>query len=64
MARGLYQLYRDEKKHEDRTKKMLTELERNNDHLHQSNLKLVELLLDIQVKDEMSRRSRSSAWTP
>ena len=56
-ARGLYQLYRDEQRHEERTRRMLDELERNNRALHQSKLKLLEKLLDVQVKDDLSRHA-------
>jgi hypothetical protein len=58
-ARGLYQLYRDEKKHEEKTRKMLTELERNNEQLFDSKLRLVEMLLDVQVKDELARQAEA-----
>lgn len=58
---GLYQLYKEEKKHEERTKEMLDELEQNNVAMHHSKLRLVELLLDVDAKDDMSRAAAADA---
>lgn len=58
---GLYQLYKEEKKHEERTKEMLEELEQNNVAMHHSKLRLVELLLDVDAKDDMSRAAAAEA---
>ena len=54
-AQGLFKLFDEEKRQEQQTRKMLDELEKNNEALQKSKMKLIEKLLDIQLKDVMSR---------
>ena len=55
-VKGLYGLYKEEKKHEARTQRMLQELEKNSQQMQSAKVRLIEKLLDIQMKDEMSRQ--------
>ena len=59
-AKNLYDLYREERKHEERAKKTLQELERNNEQLQMTKMALLEKILDIQVKDELARNEQAS----
>jgi hypothetical protein len=54
-AEGLFKLFDDEKRQEQQTRKMLEELEKNNEALQRAKMTLIEKLLDVQVKDVMSR---------
>lgn len=54
-SKALYDLFRSEKKQEDKTRLMLDDLEQNSAQLQKAKVQLIEKLLDIQVKDEMSR---------
>lgn len=54
-AQGLFKLFDAEKNQETVTRKMLDELERNNEQMTKAKMKLIEKLLDIQLKDELSR---------
>lgn len=60
-AKGLYNLYREEKKQEEKTKKMLDELSQNAQQMQVSRMRLIEKLLDISVKDEISRKFHNDA---
>lgn len=54
-AEGLYKLFDEEKRQEQQTRKMLDELERNNEALQRAKMRLIEKLLDVQLKDVLSR---------
>jgi hypothetical protein len=55
-VQGLYGLYKDEKKHEAKTQRMLQDLEKNSQQMQAAKVRLIEKLLDIQLKDEVSRQ--------
>ena len=55
-SKALYNLHQEEKRHEDRTRQILSELEENSKQTTTARVKLIEKLLDIAVKDEMSRK--------
>lgn len=54
-SKALYDLFKTEKKHEDRTKQTLDDLEQNSAALQRAKVQLVEKLLDVAVKDELSK---------
>ncbi|KAJ9469170.1 hypothetical protein DIPPA_11615 [Diplonema papillatum] len=53
-VRGLFDLYQEEKRTEERTKNTLRELQRNSDEVLRAKLRVIEKLLDLKVKDEVS----------
>lgn len=53
-SKALYDLFKSEKRHEERTRHMLDDLEHNSSALQRSKVQLIEKLLDIAVKDEVS----------
>eukprot|EP01065_Artemidia_motanka_P029826 TRINITY_DN35898_c0_g1_i1.p1 TRINITY_DN35898_c0_g1~~TRINITY_DN35898_c0_g1_i1.p1 ORF type:complete len:810 (+),score=365.46 TRINITY_DN35898_c0_g1_i1:58-2487(+) len=52
--RGLYDLYQEERRREEKTKASLRTLQENSDELLRSKMRLVEKVLDIKVKDELA----------
>jgi hypothetical protein len=54
-SKALYDLFKTEKKHEDRTKQTLEDLEQNSASFQRAKVQLVEKLLDVAVKDEISK---------
>eukprot|EP01063_Lacrimia_lanifica_P022525 TRINITY_DN3007_c0_g3_i1.p1 TRINITY_DN3007_c0_g3~~TRINITY_DN3007_c0_g3_i1.p1 ORF type:complete len:770 (+),score=357.52 TRINITY_DN3007_c0_g3_i1:72-2381(+) len=53
-TKGLFELYQEEKKAETRTKGKLKELQDNSDRVLKCKLRLIEKLLDVKMKDELS----------
>ena len=59
-VRGLFKLYNDEKKAETKTRDILTELEDNSSDVLQAKLRLIEKVLGIKVKDELTIMRKTS----
>eukprot|EP00756_Hemistasia_phaeocysticola_P044919 Hpha_TRINITY_DN1869_c0_g1::TRINITY_DN1869_c0_g1_i1::g.170658::m.170658 len=58
--RGLFDLYQDERKREHRAKTALKTLQQNSDEVLRCKMRLVEKLLDIRVKDELTLMREST----
>eukprot|EP00760_Papus_ankaliazontas_P035849 PhM_4_TR8051/c0_g1_i1/m.53609 len=59
-VRAMMSLYRDEKARETRTKQVLARVQQSSNDVLAAKMKLVEKLLDVQVKDEMNHLRTST----